>query len=494
MSELRLLPAALAAWLVLLLPVPGNLVALAVGAAVAWGLGQRGQAVLIPGVGLATIIRAAVVPAPSTTVTATPRRLSSGQWAVPLGPDTKFFDHLPAGAVKGSHYINGSFAPPTGWSGFAHEVSTSFAQAVTATVGPSSQGLIPGMVLGDTSLQTQAEREMFISTGLSHLSAVSGANISLVTTAAFICMRLLGASPRLQVAGAVAAMAVFVGLVGPEPSVMRASVTGLVGLAAVVASARMQPIHALSLGVIALLMLRPGLAGDFGFALSVAATAGIVVAFPYLYRALAPVRLPDILTRALAVAIAADAATIPIVAAMTGQVSVVAVLANILVAPATAPVTILGLMAVIAAPLGLATPLLHAVEPFTWWIYHVAQWAAGLNVTTVVASPVAVVLAYGWVFRLLRHPRWVLAAAVVGLVVLCVPRGQPARLDTVVAIVSEEQARDVPGVDAYVISSPGPPNARPVRTPGGIPVLYPQRDGPVRVMADGTQRGRFGAR
>lgn len=111
----------------------------------------------------------------------------------------------------------------------------------------------------------------------------------------------------------------YVFLVGPEPSVLRAAVTGVVGLTAVVASRRSEPVHALCLAVIGLVVWDSNLAVNYGFALSVAATAGIVVVSPLIAQALG--FLPDLLARALAVAIAADVVTMPIIALMSGRVS-----------------------------------------------------------------------------------------------------------------------------------------------------------------------------
>lgn len=159
------------------------------------------------------------------------------------------------------------------WSNHVKDV---FAESVARTVGERSQGLIPGMVLGDTSLQTPAEQQAYIHTGLSHLSAVSGANVAIVTTAAAVLASAVGLGLRGRVACAVVALTVFASLVGPEPSVLRASVTGLVGLTAVLASSVAEPVHALSLAVIGLVLVDSNLAVSYGFALSVAATAGIV--------------------------------------------------------------------------------------------------------------------------------------------------------------------------------------------------------------------------
>ena len=92
-----------------------------------------------------------------------------------------------------------------------------------------------------------------------------------VTAAAAVLASALGLGLRGRIVFAAAALALFAGLVGPEPSVLRASVTGLVGLMAVLASSTAEPVHTLCLAVIGLVLVDSNLAVSFGFALSVAA-------------------------------------------------------------------------------------------------------------------------------------------------------------------------------------------------------------------------------
>lgn len=452
MTELRLVPAAIAAWAVtlgLLLGVPQ--VGLVVVAAV---LGfavcrKPGQAIVTATAAACawtvTSLRLAARPVRDdeflARLTNAPRYLDSGRWLLTVriddhpGAVTVFAKDAPEGLASGAvvqvagswsesdrpsiagHIVSGTVelvAPPAGVDGWAAHVRATFAESVAAFVPEHSQGLLPGMVLGDTSLQSAAEQDAYIATGLSHLSAVSGANVAIVTTAAALLARLCGLGLRFQIAASALALAVFVGLVGTEPSVLRAAITGAVGLVAVLASSKSEPIHALCLAVIALVLIDSDMAASYGFALSVAATAGIIVLQPFLYRALAPTGWPDIVVRALGVAIAADLVTMPIIALMAGEVSLVSVLANLLVAPATAPVTVLGLVAVGLSllPGGLEQVLYLAITPLTWWINTVGTWLAGLPLATVETTPYYALLGYGWVIAglLLRRPRLTLAA------------------------------------------------------------------------------------
>ncbi|QGU08022.1 ComEC family competence protein [Corynebacterium occultum] len=404
--------------------------------------------------------------------------------------------------------------PASGMSAFAAHVRECFSTAVMESVGPSSQGLLPGMVLGDTSLQTEVENQLYLDTGLSHLSAVSGSNVMIVTTTVILLCRWLTLGPRIQTCAAGGALLLFVCLVGTEPSVLRAAVTGVVGLLAVLNSARMEPIHALSLSVGALLLYDSDLAVSYGFALSVAATAGIVALSPLLARVLAPTRWPEILVRALAVAIAADVVTMPLIAMMSGRVSLVAVLANVLVSPAVAPVTLFGLLAagLSLLPGGLEWWPLKVVEPCTWWIHHTAAWCAQLPSATIDTpdgwvGPVWVLLFCCWLIAafLHHHPRKVLGGLLSCYLCAGVAGIQPsffrspeiplAQLQQHV-VDSEAGIAPVPvGTQVVIVQDGGgEPSLLPLYTGEGIPVLFPNRDGPVSLHQDGKQHaadGRF---
>lgn len=396
---------------------------------------------------------------------------------------------------------------PQGYAAWVNQVRDCFSEAVQDHVGPSSQGLLPGMVLGDTRLQTAVEEQTYIDTGLSHLSAVSGSNVSIVTVSVMVLLAALTLSPRMQLAGAAGALLVFVTLVGTEPSVLRAAVTGTVGLLAVFNSRRMEPIHGLCLAVIGLLLWDSDLAVQYGFILSVTATAGIVMLFPLLYQALARTRWPDVFIRALAVAIAADVVTMPIIAVMAGRVSLVAVLANVLAAPAVAPVTLLGLIAVILTllPGGLEILPLRLVEPCTWWIHQVGTYCQNLPLATVDTGTGGLSLI--WV---LTGCCWIIIGVYLGLVrimaavflLLLGLQWYNNRLPPVVElselnyiVVDKLPEETPPGTTLIIITDPtGEPADRPTTTPAGTPVLYPHRDGEVQLHTDGTQHaadGRF---
>jgi len=263
-------------------------------------------------------------------------------------------------------------------------------------------------VLGDTSALSADTTAMFRASGLTHLTAVSGANVTIVCGAVLLTAVLVG--PRTAVVFAGAALVAFVIVVQPSASVLRAAVMAAITLLAVVTHRRRQAIPVLSAAVIALMIATPELAVDLGFALSVSATAALVVIAPRWSRRLVALGWPKPLADAVSVAVAAQLVTAPLVAAISGTLSVVAALANLAVAVVIAPITVIGTA---AAALSVWWPasadlLIRFTGPELWWLLSVARWASAIpgasvpvpsglpGALTVGAAGIGVVVLWRW--------------------------------------------------------------------------------------------------
>ncbi|WP_243394127.1 ComEC/Rec2 family competence protein [Mycobacterium ahvazicum] len=318
-----------------------------------------------------------------------------------------------AGAVqRAAHVVRGRFAAT------AHEVL------------PAAQAaMLPALVLGDTSALTADTGREFRAAGMTHLTAVSGANVTIVCAAVLFSARLIG--PRAAVLLAGVALVAFVIVVQPTASVLRAAVMGAIALAGMLTARRRQAIPALSATVLLLLALAPQLAVDAGFALSVLATGALVVIAPVWSRRLAAKGCPKPLADGLAVAVAAQLVTAPLVAGISGRFSLVAVAANLAAAPVIAPITVLGSAAAVMCVFWLpgAQLLMRFTGPEVWWVSAVAHIAAGAPAATVpVPDGLAGVLLVGCATALLlalavllwRRPWFRASTRVAGLLaVLC---------------------------------------------------------------------------
>ncbi|WP_375424187.1 ComEC/Rec2 family competence protein [uncultured Friedmanniella sp.] len=238
---------------------------------------------------------------------------------------------------------------------------------------PEPRALVPALVLGDTSALTPELQAEFRTTGLTHLTAVSGANLTLLLAFLLLAARWLGVRGWwLRLVG-LGAVVVFVALCRTEPSVLRAAAMGLVALAALGSGSRRAGLRNLAVAMVLLLLLDPFLARSWGFALSVLASGGII----WWSRPWADVLgrwAPRVVAEPLALALAAHLATLPAVAALSGTVSTSGLLANAVAGPFVGPATVLGFA---AAGSSLVSSHLAAILAFgAAWSAQVILWVA----------------------------------------------------------------------------------------------------------------------
>ncbi|WP_043824236.1 ComEC/Rec2 family competence protein [Rhodococcus opacus] len=312
------------------------------------------------------------------------------------------------------------------WAG---AVRTRFA-AAAAVLPAAEAGLLPGLVVGDTSALPREVKDDFTATGLTHLTAVSGTNVSILLGAVLLVVRGVGLGPRAGAALAAVALIAFVVVARPSPSVLRAAAMGSVALLALVTGRRKQAMPALAAGVIALLVWAPELAVNFGFVLSATATAGLILIAPVWVDALVGRGWPRAVAETVAVSVAAFAVTAPIVAAMAGTVSLVSICANILVAPVIGVITVTG--AVTALIAGISVPVAEVVVRLTqwplWWLVTVAERGARIPAASVPvpSGPTGAVVVLGAALAIgaalrSRGTRLVLTGIVVGVLMLWAP-------------------------------------------------------------------------
>ncbi|HEX5497369.1 MAG TPA: ComEC/Rec2 family competence protein [Mycobacteriales bacterium] len=297
-----------------------------------------------------------------------------------------------------------------------------------ATVLPTAErGLLPGLVLGDTSGLDPTVAADFRVAGLAHLLAVSGANVTIVVGAVLLLCRLFRADPRFTAAVSGLALAGFVVLVRPSPSVLRAAMMGAIALLALATGRTRQGVPALAGTALVLVLLSPDLARSAGFALSVGATGALLVLAPRWGAGLRRAGVPPWLADAVAVPAAAYLTTAPIIAALAGRVSLVGIPANLLAAPAVPVATVLGVLATVLGP---ASPA--AARAVAWlaglptaWLAAVGRQASGVRLAALpwpsgwtgfwLLVPMTVAGLACVRFRAVR--RGVLAAAVAALLV-----------------------------------------------------------------------------
>lgn len=315
----------------------------------------------------------------------------------------------------------------------AGAVRTSLSDSAHRTLPADAAGLLVALVDGDTARVDPVVEADFRQLGLSHLLAVSGANCAIISGAVLWLTRRLRLPFALQVALTALALVAFVIIARPSPSVLRAAAMGAVTLVAMASGRVRSAVPALAGSVLVLLVVSPALATSAGFALSVAATAGIVVLGPPWTERLRR-WMPFPFAAALAVAGAAGVATAPLLILLNPVVNLASIPANIAAAPAVPFATVLGVMAAIVGPWWPWTADLLvwcAGLPVRWLILVAHQgtllpesqfsWPAGLVGALCLGCALAGAAVLVRLTRTRTRVRAVIAGIVVGTLVLAVP-------------------------------------------------------------------------
>ncbi len=260
-----------------------------------------------------------------------------------------------------------------------------------------AQALFTGIVYGDDRNQSLAQKDLFRSTGLTHILAVSGQNVAFVLAIFYPLMKHLPTS--LKWPALLLILGIFLTITRFEPSVLRAS-----AMAVAAFSSRLSPNDkrfksSLAMAVLGIIFWNPEIIHRLAFQLSVAASAGIV----FLSGSVASwLKGPGWFRLPLSITISAQLAVAPLLALKFGGVAVGSLPANMLALPAVGLTTIWGMTAGLAAGIlaeaggtGEATAeAIHLLTRFLlWWINASASfsdslglsWLRGWNILILIA-------------------------------------------------------------------------------------------------------------
>jgi competence protein ComEC len=348
--------------------------------------------------------------------------------------------------------------------------------------------LVAGIVLGTRAGAPPELRSALAATGASHIVAVSGFNVAVMAALVqVLALRLFGRPWALL--PMLAAVWGYVVLVGAPPSAIRAALMASLAYVAQGVGRLPDPITTLALTAAAMLGWEPRLLLDLGFQLSVAATAGLVLfAAPIAERLLA---LPRPVRDALGVALAAQAATLPIILATFQTLSLVAPLVNVLIAPFVPLVMFFGgLLAVVGSVSGLGELLAWLTWALVGCVLGVIGWAADVPNAVVYTGRLPVWAAIAWYALLLL---WAAErSADVRAIVGRRPALRAALIGATVALLPATAVLATPAGERATVTflDAGGPSAF-VRAPGGRTALLGGGTSPVPLAASVGQRLGF---
>ncbi len=321
-----------------------------------------------------------------------PMQVSSHQLPPPIGSHVSLRGSISPGELPNSAAfirVRGEIAVIRD-PGIVDQLANDLRSGLLAAVSDrptDAASLVAGLSIGDQSRQSPELAQAMRTAGLSHLTAVSGGNVAVIIVLVMGLARWCRLRLSFQVLCCLVALGWFVVLVRPQPSVLRASVMGAVVLVGMLTGGQRRGTGVLACCIALLIAIAPELAVSWAFALSVAATGGLILGSPMVLHWLSA-RLsswPRPLLEGLAVTVTAQLATVPIVIAMGSTVGLAGIPANLLAMPVVPIITVLGLL---TAALGAVVPSLAVLTGlmaswFASWIASLAFAMAALPFATV---------------------------------------------------------------------------------------------------------------
>lgn len=238
-------------------------------------------------------------------------------------------------------------------------------RAAMVGLPPEPAGLLPALAVGDTSREPVDLAAAFKATGLTYLTVASGENLVFTAIALLPVFRRAGLRGRaVPLAGAALALG-FTAVARPGPPMVRATVMALFAATAKITGRRFRALPVMAAAVLVLLWYDPWLARAYGFVLSVAATAGLLIVAPGWHGRLLDRGVPNWIATAVAATAAAELCCEPLLVTFTGQLPLLAVVCNVAAAPAAPVATVLGVAAMLGAAVWL--PLGHLIGWLGQW-------------------------------------------------------------------------------------------------------------------------------
>jgi len=264
-----------------------------------------------------------------------------------------------------------------GWIGQVHRRTDA---ALGYGLRPREAAVVRGMVLGDRSLIPEDLEEDFQRSGITHVLAISGQHVAVLTAVIYFALRAFAVPARVRIFATLILIWLYILVAGAPPSAIRAGAVAALVLAARLLGRQVSPVHFMSTMLAAVLAYNPLLVYNTGFQLSVAAVFGILLLRKPL-RSLVDSTLlrpfkkpPEQISKLLSVSLAAQIATAPIVAASFDEVSVIGVLTNLVAVPLSGPILTLGLLGSIAG--NVMPALAYPLNASNGFLVATLEWAA----------------------------------------------------------------------------------------------------------------------
>ena len=244
----------------------------------------------------------------------------------------------------------------TKWMALSLKLKQRLNGILTEYLSPHEAALVSGMILGDRYAIPQHIRDLFVQTGTAHILAISGFNVGIVAFLIFLVVRAIPIGRKNQYLVTIAFLIFYAFLVGGQPSVVRATIMGVVFLLSFLVEREIDPVNTLAFSALVILMVNPLNLYDIGFQLSFISVLAIIKFYSPILRWISKApfdmkRQPFLfVAQSLSVSLAAECGIAVLIAYYFNIVTPVTVAANLFIIPLMSVIVALG-MGLLAAGL-----------------------------------------------------------------------------------------------------------------------------------------------
>ncbi len=251
---------------------------------------------------------------------------------------------------------------------YIFSIRTHFEENITHKLAYPENEYALGITLGDESGIPQKIIEDFNTTGLRHLLALSGMNITIIIL--FLSVLFFFLPKILRIIAISFFIFVFVMLTGASSSVVRAAVMGVVGIIALQSGRKLEPLNLLILALSFITLYNPFLLySDISLQFSVLAVLGLMYIEPILYSGRVKSGNKNELLQVLSATLAAQIAVLPLMIVFFEQVSLISPITNLLVVP----ISTLAMILVFVTALPFVG---WFFMPFAYFLLHITLFIA----------------------------------------------------------------------------------------------------------------------
>lgn len=278
---------------------------------------------------------------------------------------------------------------------------------VEKNFSPEQAGLLCGVLIGYTDGLSKPIQQAFSSAGLSHIMAVSGANVVFIILPFVYLFKLLGLRRLYSNIILIAILSLFITITGFQPSVLRAVLMADIVLIGQILKRESDFFSGIAFAAMLLLIYNPFTIFDAGFLLSFGATISLVMFYTPIKALVRPKYLPEIFKDILAGTIAAQIGVLPVTLVYFNTLGIISIITNILVVPLTGLITILGFLLIFISKIAfIETFLASFINLLLTFILIVTKIAGNFEYSVLhVATPSIIMVVFYLAFVITLYVR-----------------------------------------------------------------------------------------